>query len=338
MIIIMAENASEEKIKAVEKQLAEYGFKTHPIRGESKTVIGAIGDKGHLSINRLLAMDGVENVVPIMRPYKLAGKEIKKAPSIIDSGGVKTGDNMNITVFAGPYIAENEEMLDIAASCVSEYGGGILTGGVFNQGPSPYGFESLGIKGLTFLKAAGKKYNIPVCTEIPDTSDVETVAEYCDVIQIGARNMQNYSLLSEAGKTDRTVILKRGLSASVEEWLMAAEYIMKEGNSKVILCERGIRTFETATRSTLDISAIPVVKSLSHLPVIAEPGRAAGNFKYVGAMSKAALAAGADGLMLEIHPEPNKAHSNGERALKPKTFTALMRELKAVASAVGREI
>lgn len=337
MIIIMKSDAVKENISAVEKQLAHYGFKTHPIFGETRTIIGAIGDKRLLSINQMLAMEGVENVVPIMRPYKLASRELKKETSIIDINGIKIGSE-NIVVFAGPSVIEDEEQLDIIAGNIKKSGGDILVSDIFNQGLSPYDLSPTANNSLKILKNTGKKYNMPVMTEVIDTRDVEIVSEYADILEIGSENMQNYRLLSEVGKTDKAVVLKRGLSASVEEWLMAAEYIMSEGNSKVILCETGIRTFETSINNSLDISSVAAVKELSHLPVIADPCSAAGTHKYVSSLSKAIIAAGADGLMINVHNNPEKSPGDAEKALKLHKFDNLMRELCVISEAVGKHI
>ncbi len=337
MIIIMRPNASAVEIANVEKQLADFGFQTHPIYGETKTIIGAIGDKRLLSMNQMLMMDGVENVVPIMRPYKLAGKELKKTPTIIDVKGVKIGGG-DVAVFAGPCAIESQEQFSGIAHQVKKSGAKILRGGAFKPRSSPYSFAGLEEDGLKIMYNAGNECNMPICTEVLDTRDVELVAKYADVLQIGARNMQNFKLLREVGKSDKPVLLKRGLASTMEEWLMAAEYIMSEGNENVILCERGIRTYETSTRNTFDLSAIPVSKELSHLPIIADPSHAAGKSKYVAALSKGAVAAGADGLMIEVHNCPEKAMSDGEQSITPAMFAELMSALAPIAAAVGKTI
>ena len=310
MIIIMKESASAKEIESVEKLLAEFGFQTHPIQGEKKTVIGAIGDKRLLSMNQILTMDGVENVVPIMKPYKLASKELHKEPSVIEIGHGITVGGKQLAVFAGP--------------CA------------FKPRSSPYSFQGLEGDGLKIMYNSGQELNMPICTEVLDTRDVELVAKYADIMQIGARNMQNFKLLREVGKCDKPILLKRGLACTMEEWLMAAEYIMSEGNEKVILCERGIRTYETATRNTFDLSAIPVSKELSHLPIIADPSHATGTYKYVPAIAKGAIAAGADGLMIEVHNCPEKAASDGAQSLTPEKFDKLMKELDPIAKAVNK--
>ena len=338
MIIIMHDNASAKQIEAVEKRLKEYGFQTHPIYGEKKTVIGAIGDKRRLSMNQMLTMDGVENVVPIMRPYKLASKELHREPSVIDVGhGVTIGGNQ-LAVLAGPCAIESQEQFSQVAADVKASGANILRGGAFKPRSSPYSFAGLEADGLKIMVQAGKELDMPICTEVLDTRDVDLVASSADIVQIGARNMQNFKLLREVGKYNKPILLKRGLANTIEEWLMAAEYIMSEGNENVILCERGIRTYEPSTRNTFDLSAIPVTKELSHLPIIADPSHAAGTYKYVPALAKGAVAAGADGLMIEVHNCPEKAMSDGEQSLTPANFEELMRQLRPIAAAVHREL
>lgn len=337
MIIIMKDHAGKSEIEAVEKQLADYGFKTHPIYGEIKTVIGAIGDKRRLSMNQLMMMPGVENIVPIMRPYKLAGRELQKEPSIIKVKGVEIGGK-GLAVFAGPCAIESQEQFSYVAKRVKESGANILRGGAFKPRSSPYSFAGLEAEGLKIMRNAGDETGLPICTEVLDTRDVELVASYADIMQIGARNMQNFKLLREVGKCNKPILLKRGLSSTIEEWLMAAEYIMSEGNENVILCERGIRTFEPSTRNTFDLSAIPVTKELSHLPIIADPSHAAGTYKYVDALAKGAVAAGADGLMIEVHNCPEKAMSDGEQSLTPEHFDSLVKALRPIAESVGKEL
>ncbi len=338
MIIIMKDSASAKDIAAVEKTLENFGFMTHPIQGEKKTVIGAIGDKRLLSMNQILMMSGVDNVVPIMKPYKLASKELQKEQSIIDVGHSVTVGGNQLAVFAGPCAIESQEQFTGIAKAVKASGANILRGGAFKPRSSPYSFQGLESEGLEIMYNSGKECNMPICTEVVDTRDVELVAKFADILQIGARNMQNFKLLREVGKTNKPILLKRGLASTMEEWLMAAEYIMSEGNENVILCERGIRTYETATRNTFDISAIPVSKELSHLPIIADPSHATGSYKYVAPVAKGAIAAGADGLMIEVHNCPEKAASDGPQSLKPEKFDVLMKELDKIAQAVGRKL
>ncbi len=337
MIVVMSSKATREQIENVEKKLTQMGFRTHPIFGEVKTVIGAIGDKRSLNTQLLLTMPGVETIVPIMKPYKLVGRELKQIPTIVEVGDVKFGSN-EIVVIAGPCAIESEESLIDTAMKVKEAGAKILRGGAFKPRTSPYSFQGLEEEGLKIMAAAREATGLKIVTEVVDTRDVELVASYADIIQIGARNMQNFRLLKEVGMIEKPVLLKRGLSATIEEWLMAAEYIAAEGNNNIILCERGIRTFETATRNTIDMSAIPVVKELSHLPIIVDPSHGTGSWKYVSALSRGAVATGADGLIIEVHPDPSSALCDGPQSLKPEKFAQLMKELEPVAAAVGRKL
>lgn len=337
MIVVMKSGASMEQISNVEKKLSELGFNTHPITGEIKTVIGAIGDKRLLNKELIASMPGVECLVPIMKPYKLAGRELKQTPTIVSVGEAHIGSN-EITVIAGPCAIEDEKTFIGTALKVKEAGAKLLRGGAYKPRTSPYAFQGLEEDGLKIMASARDATGLKLVTEVVDTRDVELVSSYVDVIQIGARNMQNFRLLKEAGMSGMPVLLKRGLSATIEEWLMAAEYIMAEGNTNIILCERGIRTFETATRNTLDLSSIPVIKELSHLPIIVDPSHATGSWKYVGALSKGAVATGADGLIIEVHSDPSSALCDGPQSLRPELFANLMQELKPIAHAVGREM
>lgn len=337
MIIVMSQNATREQIDNVEKKLSELGFKTHPIFGEVKTVIGAIGDKRLLNTHSISTMPGVENLVPIMKPYKLAGRELKQVPTIVQVGDVRIGDT-EVVVMAGPCAIEDEETYIETAQKVKEAGAKILRGGAFKPRTSPYAFQGLEEDGLKIMAAAREATGLRLVTEVVDTRDVELVASYADIIQIGARNMQNFRLLKEVGMYNKPVLLKRGVSATIEEWLMAAEYIIAGGNPNVILCERGIRTYETATRNTIDMSAIPVVKELSHLPIVLDPSHAAGTWKYVSALSKGAIATGADGLIIEVHNDPSCALCDGPQSLRPSKFTQLMNELDPIAKAIGRSL
>lgn len=337
MIIVMNKNATKEQIDNVEKKLIELGFKTHPIIGEVKTVIGAIGDKRNLNTYAISTMPGVENIVPIMKPYKLVSRELKDTPTIVEVGDVKIGGE-KIVVIAGPCAIENEKDFINVAFKVKEAGAVILRGGAYKPRTSPYSFQGLEEEGLKIMASAREATGLKMVTEVVDTRDIELVAKYTDIIQIGARNMQNFKLLKEAGISGKPVLLKRGLCATIEEWLMAAEYIYAEGNSNIILCERGIRTFETATRNTIDLSAIPVVKELSHLPIIVDPSHGTGSWKYVNPISKGAIATGADGLIIEVHSDPCNALCDGPQSLKPDKFAQLMKELEPVANAVGRKL
>ena len=337
MIIVMNQSATKDEIKHVEEMLINLGFNTHPIYGDVKTVIGAIGDKRSVDPQYILNLPGVDNIVPIMKPYKLASKELKQTKTVIDMGDFTIGGD-DIIVMAGPCAVESEEMYVETAFKVQAAGAKILRGGAYKPRSSPYAFQGLEHEGLKILEAARKATGMKIVTEVVDTRDVELVAQYSDIIQIGARNMQNFRLLQEVGATNKPVLLKRGLSATIEEWLMAAEYIISSGNPNIILCERGIRTFETATRNTVDISAIPVVKELSHLPIIIDPSHATGTWKYVDSLSKASVAAGADGLIIEVHNDPARALCDGPQSLKPEKFSQLMQSLKPVAAAVDRKI
>lgn len=338
MIIIMKDSASKRDITAVEEKLARIGFQTHPIEGEKKTVIGAIGDKRNISMNEILLMSGVENIVPIMRPYKLASKELKPEKTVIDVGHGVTIGGKKLAVFAGPCAVESREHFLRMARLVKASGANILRGGAFKPRTSPYAFGGLGEEGLKIMREAGDELDMPICTEVMDTRDVDLVAEYSDIVQIGARNMQNFTLLREVGRHNKPIFLKRGLASTVNEWLMAAEYIMSEGNDNVMLCERGIRTYETTTRNTFDVSAIPVTQELTHLPIIADPSHATGNYKYVAAVARAGIAAGADGVMVEVHDCPECAVSDGPQSLVPEKFDILMKELRGIAAAIGKEI
>jgi 3-deoxy-7-phosphoheptulonate synthase len=337
MIIVMSQSATRQEIDNVEKKLSDLGFKTHPIFGEIKTIIGAIGDKRLLNTHSISSMPGVENLVPIMKPFKLASKELKQIPTIVDVGGIKIGGN-EVVVMAGPCAIESEDSFLETAARVKEAGAKILRGGAFKPRSSPYSFQGLEEDGLKIMALAREATGLKIVTEVVDTRDVDLVNSYTDIIQIGARNMQNFRLLQEVGLTNKPILLKRGLCATIEEWLMSAEYIMAAGNKDIILCERGIRTYETATRNTIDMSAIPVVKELSHLPIIVDPSHAAGAWRYVSALSRGAIATGADGLIIEVHIDPPSALSDGPQSLRPAKFAQLMKELEPIALAVGRRL
>ena len=337
MIIIMKDRASTEQITQMETRLKNLGFQTHPIVGEFKTIIGAIGDKRLVDMEALKTLPGVEDVVPIMKPYKLAGRELIKEKTQVNVSGVTIGGKRQV-VFAGPCAIESEEQVVGIAKAVKASGASILRGGAFKPRTSPYSFKGLAKEGLEILKTAREETGLPIITEVMDTRDVELVSSYVDMLQIGARNMQNFSLLTEVGRTNKPVLLKRGLSARVEEWLMAAEYIMSEGNENVVLCERGITTFETATRNTVDIAAVAVVNGLSHLPIIVDPSHATGHSKYVPCVARAAIAAGADGLMIEVHNDPQNAMCDGPQSITPGQFDELMGRLAAISGAVDRSL
>ena len=338
MIIVLKPGATEKEIDHIVEKLKECGLKPHVSRGEERVIIGAIGDERALQSQPLAIFPGVEQVMPILSPYKLVSREFKKADSLVEVGpGIQIG-GMRIHVMAGPCAVEKQDLLTRIAQEVKEGGATILRGGAYKPRSSPYSFQGLEEQGLDFLVEARKITGLPIVTEVVDPRDVERVSKQADILQVGARNMQNFRLLMEVGGQDKPVLLKRGLSATIKEFLLSAEYIMARGNHKVILCERGIRTFETATRNTLDLSAIPVIKGLSHLPIIADPSHATGRFDLVAPMARAAVAAGADGIMIEVHENPEHALCDGEESLKPAKFKALMTDLKKIAHAIGREI
>ncbi|MGI6452366.1 MAG: 3-deoxy-7-phosphoheptulonate synthase [Syntrophomonadaceae bacterium] len=337
MVIVMSINATEEQIKQVNDILEGKNFKTQMIRGVKRIVIGAVGDSRSLDMEGLELMPGVEKVVKIMKPYKLVSREAQEEDSIINIRGIQIGGDSSV-VIAGPCAVENRQQLLTAAWQVKKAGGHILRGGAFKPRTSPYSFQGLEEEGLKILQEASWETGLPVVTEVIDETSLEMAVNYVDILQIGARNMQNFRLLKLAGRTGKPVLLKRGMSATVEEWLMAAEYIMSEGNGKVILCERGIRTFETATRNTLDLSAVPLVKRLSHLPIIVDPSHGTGDRGLVAPMSLAAVAAGADGLIIEMHPDPARALSDGPQSLDPEQFAVLMSRLQGLMPAVNRRM
>jgi 3-deoxy-7-phosphoheptulonate synthase len=337
MIIVLKPDATEEQTEHIIKKLKGLGLQAHISRGTERTVIGAIGDEAVLRTLPLEAIPGVEDVHPILKPYKLASREFRKENTVLTVGGVEIGGR-KIAVMAGPCAVENKTLLIEIAKEVKNAGAGFIRGGAFKPRTSPYTFQGLGEEGLRYLAEARERTGLPVVTEVMDPRDMDAVVKYADIVQIGARNMQNFRLLKEAGEHHKPVLLKRGISATIKEWLMSAEYIMSGGNHSVILCERGIRTYETATRNTLDLSAVPVLKQLTHLPVIVDPSHAVGKWDLVAPMAKAAIAAGADGLIIEVHPNPEEALSDGEQSLKPNVFRRLMEELRPVAKAVGREM
>ncbi|MCL5291523.1 MAG: 3-deoxy-7-phosphoheptulonate synthase [Actinobacteria bacterium] len=337
MMIIMKKGATDADIGHVVEKLHGVGAEAHISRGEFKTVIGAIGDREVISQLPFDAMPGVEGVVSIMKPYKFVSREFKDEDTIINVGGIKIGEGY-FTVMAGPCSVESEEQVLTTARMVKEAGAAILRGGAFKPRTSPYAFQGLGRQGLEILAAAREETGLPIVTEVVDVRDVELVAEYADILQIGARNMQNFLLLTEVGRTDKPVLLKRGFSATIEEALMAAEYIVKAGDSKIILCERGIRTFETYTRNTLDISSVPLIKQLSHLPVIVDPSHASGKRDLIAPLTMAGLAAGADGAIIEVHPNPEEASCDGQQSLAFEQFDSLMGKLKKVAPAFDKSL
>ena len=339
MIISMKKSATQEQIDHVKTLIESFGYRVHESIGSERVVFGAIGDeRGKERLTCLEAQPGVEKVIRILTPYKLASRETKPESTIVDIGmGVKVG-NHRIAIFAGPCAVESREQIMEVAKTIKESGGHVLRGGAFKPRTSPYAFQGLKNDGLLLLSQAREEYGIPVVTEVMDIASIEVILENADCLQIGARNIQNFQLLKEVGKTSKPVLLKRGMSTTIEEFIMSAEYVMAGGNSQVILCERGIRTFETATRNTLDISAVPVLKEKTHLPVIVDPSHGTGHARYVEAMSYAAIAAGADGLMIEVHPKPEEALSDGPQSLRPEEFKKVMDGIKRIAQAVGRDV
>lgn len=337
MIVVMRPGTTDTEINGVIEQLKRLGFGIHLSRGVERTVIGAIGDKSRLQDLSIEALDGVEKVVPISSPYKLVGREWKPENTVVSARDVEIG-GPEVMVIAGPCAVEGREQLIEAAKAVKANGARLLRGGAYKPRTSPYSFQGLEEEGLKILAEAREITGLPIVTEVIDPRSLEIVHEYADVLQIGARNMQNFQLLREVGKTRKPVLLKRGLSATIEEWLMAAEYVMSGGNYQVILCERGIRTFETATRNTLDLSAVPLVKHLSHLPVVVDPSHGTGKWRLVGPMARAAVAAGADGILVEVHPRPEEAVSDGPQSLTPEKFGRMMDELQVIAGALGRTV
>jgi 3-deoxy-7-phosphoheptulonate synthase len=347
MIVVMKQGATPAQILNITARIEEYGCRTHISEGNERTIIGIIGNGRPLDREQLERMDGVERTVPVLRPFKLTSREFHPQDTVVSidpepsqawgTAGVSVGGKA-LVVMAGPCAVESREQLFEAAQAVKGAGAQVLRGGAFKPRTSPYSFQGLGEEGLGLLAEAREATGLPVVTEVMAPEQVPLVMRYADLLQIGARNMQNYALLHAVGEAQWPVLLKRGMMSTVEELLMSAEYILSHGNDRVILCERGIRTFEPYTRNTLDISAVPLLKQLSHLPVIVDPSHGTGKWELVAAVSKAAVAAGADGLMIEVHPHPSQATSDGAQSLKPETFAQLMVELRAVAQAVGREL
>ncbi|MFA5090447.1 MAG: 3-deoxy-7-phosphoheptulonate synthase [Candidatus Omnitrophota bacterium] len=338
MIIVLRPDATEEQINHIIEKVSKLGLTPHLSKGKERTIIGVIGPEDILRVTPLEVFPGVENVLPVLAPYKLVSREFRKQDSLINWGkGVEVGGK-RIVLIAGPCAVENKDTLRAIALAVKKAGASALRGGAFKPRTSPYSFQGLGEEGLRYLKEVGDELGMVTVSEVMDPRDVGLATRYVDVLQIGARNMQNFNLLKEVGSTKKPVLLKRGLSSTVKEMLMSAEYILSGGNFNVTLCERGIRTFEESTRNTLDISAVPVVKQLSHLPIIVDPSHAAGKWGLVAALSKAAVACGADGLIIEVHTHPEEALSDGAQSLLPSNFANLAGELKGLAQVIGRDI
>lgn len=335
MIIVMQAGAPRIQADNIIEELKNKGLQPMPLYGIERTVIAVIGEERDLNMGHLEALPGVEKVMRVVHPYKLVSRETKHESSIIEVNGVKIGSNQ-IAVMAGPCSIESEEQIDEVAAELSKLGVRILRGGAYKPRTGPYSFQGLGKQGLEMIRRAADKYKMAVITEVLDTRTVDNIAKYSDIIQVGARNMQNFELLKELGKIKKPVMLKRGLSATIEELLLAAEYIMSHGNPEVILCERGIRTFETDTRNTLALATVPIVKELSHLPIMVDPSHATGKRSLIEPMTKAAIACGADGFIIEVHPNPEKALSDAQQQITPKHFAQMMENLKPIISAIGK--
>ena len=338
MIIVMAPDATPEEIEKVEDTIRKLGYTPHAIVGVERKVIGAVGDEREKDrLQSIETMGGVESVFPILKPYKLASREVKSSNSVIQADGVAIGGPA-ITIIAGPCSVESKEQICTTANLVKGSGANFLRGGAYKPRTSPYSFQGLEENGLKLLAAAKEVSGLPIVTEVMNPREIDLVAKYADIIQVGARNMQNFSLLKELGQINKPILLKRGMMNTIKEFLMSAEYVLSEGNQQVILCERGIRTFETATRNTLDISCIPVLKKETHLPIIIDPSHATGHWEMVESMSRASIAAGADGLIIEVHPDPVNAFSDGPQSLKPEKFSRLMENLRPFAELMGRTL
>lgn len=338
MIVVFKPGASKEQVEQILVKARELGLKTNVSEGVERTIVGLIGPEDILQVTPLAAFEGVEKVIPVLAPYRLVSREYQSEDSVIDiTDQIRIG-GARLHVIAGPCSVEGEDrMMDLAGK-IKKAGATLLRGGAFKPRTSPYDFQGMGEEGLKILQKAGKEFQLATVSEVMDPRDVELICAHVDILQVGARNMQNFSLLKELGKIDKPILLKRGISATIKEWLMSAEYILANGNFRVIFCERGIRTFETATRNTLDINAVTVVKQLSHLPVLVDPSHATGRWGLVAPAAKASVAAGCDGLIIEVHQNPKEAFSDGEQSLVPENFENLMRELQPLAHAVHREL
>ena len=338
MIVVLKKYVTQDQIDHLLEKAEKLGLKSHISKGVKRTVIGFIGPEDVLCVTPLEAFPGVEQVIPVLAPYKLVSREFQSENSVVKINENISFGGKKIPIIAGPCAVESKDGIRSIAQHVKKSGATILRGGAFKPRTSPYDFQGLGEEGLKYLADAGKEFGLATITEVMDSRDIELICKYVDILQIGARNMQNFSLLKEIGKTKKPVVLKRGMSATIKEWLMSAEYILSNGNFNVMLCERGIRTYETATRNTLDINAVAVVKQLSHLPVIVDPSHATGKWNLVEGVSKASVAVGCDGLMIEVHDNPEVAFSDGSQSLLPETFSSVMNMLKNIATAVSREI
>ncbi len=338
MILICEARATEAQIAALQQKIQEVGLVVHRSDGVEYTILGVVGDRNKLDIEAVSMMPGVRDIVMVSTPYKLASHDFHPEDTMVRVGETCLVGGMEVAVMAGPCAIESEEQIEASAELVAANGAQILRGGAFKPRSSPYSYQGLGIDGLKLLRHAADRHRLAVVTEVMTIEQIETISEYADLLQVGARNMQNYPLLTALGHARKPVLLKRGMSATIQEWLMSAEYILTEGNPNVILCERGIRTFETATRNTLDLSAVPVIQHLSHLPIIVDPSHGVGTRRFVSPMARAAVAAGADGIMVEIHPNPDKALSDGPQSLTFEEFGLLMNRCRIIATTIGRRL
>ena len=332
MLIVMHHSATDEQVLAVTNAVEAMGLIAEPIPGSLRTAIGVLGNQGYVDDTTIRELPGVREVIHVSKPYKLVSRDFHPNSSIVEAGGVKFGDGQPPVIIAGPCSVESEEQMLAAARLVKENGAQMLRGGAFKPRTGPHSFQGLGVEGLKYLRQAGDAEGLPVITEVMRIEQIETICRYADVLQVGARNMQNFDLLKEVGKTGHPVLLKRGMSATIEEFLSAAEYILAEGNARVILCERGIRTFERATRNTLDLSIVPLIREMSHLPIVVDPSHATGRRSLVGPMAKAAIVVGAHGIMVEVHPDPDRALCDGAQSLNGADFSKLVAELTRLQS------
>ncbi len=337
MIIILKPHATDDQINHVVERVESLGLQAHLSRGSYRTIVGVIGDEAKLHVTPLMAIPGVEKVVPVLPAYKLASIEAQREPTIVDVAGVKIGGG-HLAMIAGPCAIEGAERLDIIAASIKESGANILRGGAFKPRTSPYAYQGMGEEGLKILRDIGDKHGMPIVTEVMDTRRVELVARYTDMIQVGARNMQNFSLLTEVGQTGKPVLLKRGMSATIQDLLMSAEYILSQGNPNVVLCERGVKGFDNATRNLFDVAAVPCVKGLSHLPIIVDPSHATGRPDLIPPCALAGVAAGADGVHIEVHNQPEDAMSDGPQALLPEQYAKIAKQIRDLAHLLGKEI
>jgi len=335
MLIVMHHSATDEQVQAVTDAVVAMGLRAEPIPGSLRTAIGVLGNQGYVDDTTIRELPGVREVIHVSKPYKLVSRDFHPASSVIVAGGVSFGDGEPPVLIAGPCTVESEEQMLNAARLVKKHGAHMLRGGAFKPRTGPHSFQGLGVEGLKYLRLAGDAEKLPVITEVMRIEQLETVCRYADVLQVGARNMQNFDLLKEVGKTGHPVLLKRGMSATIEEFLSAAEYIIAEGNPNVILCERGIRTFERTTRNTLDLSIVPLIREMSHLPIVVDPSHATGRRSLVGPMAKAAIVVGAHGVMVEVHPDPDRALCDGAQSLTPEGFGKLVAELKRLQSVLA---